>query len=288
MKCRRQYSPRGLTLPQPHRFPDGDLSRLTSKYPGGSGFSNIAFDRLQELSEYQVESSLYYKLDCEDNMTLSSSSLAEGNPDAIACRLLQKAHTRDGLPDIAIGIFFLIVAGLNWLNSAFPPRSPINIASTLGLMLAIIAFPFGLQWALKNVRGKLLIQKVGYVKLKPANRKRTAIVLAFAFVLAAATAIAIYAVVAPGTHRGSPLPVSWILAGTGIGGGVLMAVSGRLPRYVIGGLVMAAIGIVLAFSKVSLEVGFTILYGSIGTFALVSGVVVLFCLMRKPAEPPIA
>jgi len=77
---------------------------------------------------------------------------------------------------------------------------------------------------------------------------------------------------------------SWILAGTGIGGGILLAVSGRQFRSVIGGLLMAAIGISLAFSTVSLEMGFTILYGSIGIFALVSGVVVLSLLMRKPVE----
>jgi hypothetical protein len=61
-------------------------------------------------------------------------------------------------------------------------------------------------------------------------------------------------------------------------------VSGRQFRSVIGGLLMAAIGISLAFSTVSLEMGFTILYGSIGIFALVSGVVVLSLLMRKPVE----
>jgi len=217
-------------------------------------------------------------------MTLSSSRLLEENPDRIAGRLLQKAHNRDGLPEIAIGLFFLIIAGLTWLTAVSPARSPINIASTLFLIVTMMALPVGLQWALRKVRAKFLMQKVGYVKQKPVNRKRTAIIFALAFVLAAAVALAVYAAVASHASGVWFPPASWILAATGIGGGILLAVSGRQLRSVVGGVLMAVIGISLAFSTVSLEMGFTILYGSIGIFALVSGVIVLSLLVRKPVE----
>jgi hypothetical protein len=211
-------------------------------------------------------------------MTLSSSRIAEGTPDWIAGRLLQRAHTRDGLPEIAIGVTFLVIAGLMWLQVAFHPGSPAHRAAVLALMVLVPALMLGSQWAIKKVRRQFLIETVGYVQLKPASQRRIGIVIGIAVVIAVAAVIAAY------LGRGSFLPAAWFLAGTGIGGGALAALSGRSPRYVIGGVVMAAMGIVLAFSKVSLEVGFTILYGLMGILALGSGVVVLLLLVCKPVE----
>ena len=45
-------------------------------------------------------------------MNDASSHLLEEAPSAIACRLIQKAHNQDGLPEIAIGLTLLAVAGL--------------------------------------------------------------------------------------------------------------------------------------------------------------------------------
>ena len=99
---------------------------------------------------------------------------------------------------------------------------------------------------------------------------------AFAFVAAVAMTLAIY--------RSALPPASWILAGTGIGGGVLAVYAGRLPRYMVGGVVMALTGIVLAFSRFSLGVGSIILYGSMGILSLVSGCVVLLLFLRQHAS----
>jgi hypothetical protein len=74
-----------------------------------------------------------------------------------------------------------------------------------------------------------------------------------------------------------------VLAGTGIGGGLLLALSGRSPRFVVGGVAMAATGILVAFSGTSLEIGFAILYGSMGLVALISGCVVFVFFTHKPA-----
>jgi hypothetical protein len=46
---------------------------------------------------------------------------------------------------------------------------------------------------------------------------------------------------------------------------------------------MAVIGVLLAFSRVSLGVGSMILYGSMGILSLVSGCVVLWIFLRRPA-----
>jgi hypothetical protein len=209
-------------------------------------------------------------------MISSSSLLHHEDLDAIANRLMQKAHTRDGLPEIAVGIIFLTIAGLMGLLVVFQPGSFGYKASALGMMLLFPTMALGSQWAIKQVRRRFLIGKVGYVETKPVNRKR------FGFVFSLAFAIAVAAVFA--AYRGLFPPAGWILAGTGIFGGALAAFAGRLPRYVIGGAIMAATGILLAIARVSLEMGFTVLYGLMGLLSLISGCVVLLFFLRKPAE----
>jgi hypothetical protein len=205
-----------------------------------------------------------------------SSRPFDQNPDLTARHLLQKAHNRDGLPDIAIGLCFLAVAFCMWLQVAFPPGSLPYREAALVLGVLVPALGFGSMWAIKKVRRHFLIEQEGYVKLKPVNRKRLVLVGVLAFLIAVAMVFGMY-------KRELPL-ASWILAGTGIGGGVLAAQSVRLPRYVVGGVVMALTGIVLAFSRVSLGKGFMILYGSMGILSLVSGCVVLLLFLRRPAE----
>jgi hypothetical protein len=210
-------------------------------------------------------------------MTNISQNIANQNPDVIANRLIQKAHNRDGLPEIAIGVFFLLIAGMMWLTVIFPPRSPIYVASILGLMLTMMVVPLRLQWVLKKVRRYFLIEREGYVEFKPANRKRSAILAVLALVIAVGAIIAAY--------FGAFPPSSWILAATGIGGGAILALAGRLPRFYTGGAIMAAAGIVVAFARVSLEAGFVILYGLMGLLSLISGCAVLLLFLRQPAEP---
>jgi hypothetical protein len=56
----------------------------------------------------------------------------------------------------------------------------------------------------------------------------------------------------------------------------------RLLRYAIGGVIMAVMGILLAFNRVSLPVGLTTLYGFAGLLALLSGCVVFLLFLRQP------
>jgi hypothetical protein len=47
---------------------------------------------------------------------------------------------------------------------------------------------------------------------------------------------------------------------------------------------MAALGIAIAFSRVTFEMGSLIFYGSMGMLSLVSGCVVLLRFLRTPKE----
>jgi hypothetical protein len=195
-------------------------------------------------------------------MASSSSLLHQEDPNAIAKRLMQKAYNRDGLSEIAAGVFFLTIAGMTGLQVVFKAGSPAYKAAVWGWMLSCATLPLVSQWVIKKIRRRFLIEKVGYVELKPVSRKRFAAYLG----------------------RNPFPPTAWVLAGTGIGGGVIGALAGRIPRFFIGGGITAATGIALAFSRVSLAAGFTILYGVIGLLSLVSGCVVLLLFLRQPAE----
>ena len=53
----------------------------------------------------------------------NSSSFHAADPHAIAARLMQRAHNRDGLPEIAVGLIFLLSAGLIYAWAVLPPAS---------------------------------------------------------------------------------------------------------------------------------------------------------------------
>ena len=61
----------------------------------------------------------------------------------------------------------------------------------------------------------------------------------------------------------------------------LLGLCGRLPRFVAAGVLMAATGILLGYSGVSLQIGFTILYGFLGLVTLLSGSIVFLRFIRQ-------
>lgn len=198
------------------------------------------------------------------------------NPDAAARRLMRIANHRDGLPEIAIGTILLATAFLIWLEVASPRGSFAYRASWCGMLLLIApmigVFPGTIQW----MRRRFLIEKVGYMEPKRVSRRLLVIVTCVAFAVAAAMAWAVY--------MGALPPGGWMIAGTGILWGLLAAYAGRLARYVAGGALMAALGICLALSGVSFEMGSLILYGSMGVVSLVTGCVVLVRFVRTPNQ----
>ena len=208
-------------------------------------------------------------------MRNSSSLAGPADPNAIARRLMQRAHNRDGLPEIAVGLYFLLASSLTYAQVVLPRQSIGFIAAVLTFSLLFPVVCIGSPWALKWVRRRYLIERVGYVEYKPIGRRQ----IGFGIVLAALAVLALFGVV-PRLSQ----PDRWLLAGTGLFGGALMAWCGRLPRFVIGGVVMAATGVFVAFAGVSLQIGFTMLFGFQGLVTLVSGCVVFLRFIRQPIE----
>jgi len=208
-------------------------------------------------------------------MQNASSLTGSSDPKVVARQLMQRAYNRDGLPEIAVGLIFLIASGLIYAQDVLPRGST-------GFKLAVLAFaillpfliftsPRALQW----VRRRYLMERVGYVQHKPIGWRW----IGFGIVLGALLALALF-----GVFPRLPQLSRWLLAGTGLLGGALIAWCGRLPRFVIEGIVMAATGVFLAFSGVSLEMGFAILLGFQGLVTLVSGCVVFLRFIRQPME----
>jgi len=209
-----------------------------------------------------------------ENMNDISRQMTDQNPNVIALRLLKKAHNRDGLPEIAAGVIFLLTAGLVSLQVVFQPGSPEYKASAWGMVLLIPTCILGTLWVIKKVRRQFLIPRVGYVEQKPISRKRIGIAFSLALIVAVTPVFA--------AHKGFSPSASWNLLGAGLLGGAIPALGGRMPRFVIGGGLVMATGILLAISGVTEQVGFTILYGFIGLLSVSSGSVVLWLLVRTP------
>jgi hypothetical protein len=197
------------------------------------------------------------------------------DPQPLARRLLRAAHNRDGLPEIAVGVTFLVGAALSYAQAVLPPSSIAFKAAAVAPAVLIPALCLGAPSALQSFRRRFLMDRVGYVEPKPIERKHMALGVAFSLLTAAALF---------GAVTQSEQPDRWVLAGTGLAGGALAALAGRLLRFVIGGLLMAAMGMLLAFSALPLPLGFAILFGSAGLLAVASGGIVLRRFLRQPAE----
>jgi hypothetical protein len=197
------------------------------------------------------------------------------DPDAIGQRLLQQAHIRDGLAEVYAGALFLLLSGLISVQLLLPRES-------MGFRVAVLASAFlipilgiSAKWVLKRVRTRYLIERWGFVEYKLIDRKRIGLGILFA----ALVALLLFGVV-PRLSQ----PDFWLLGGTGLFGGAILAWGGRLLRFVIEGAVMATTGVLLAFSGVSLETGFAILFGFQGLLILAAGCVVFLRFMRAPIE----
>jgi len=195
------------------------------------------------------------------------------DPNEMANRLMQRAHNRDGLPEMAIGSAFLIVAFVIFLQSRQAAGSLAYKSLALGWSVLVPALGAGLPAAIKWLRRRHLIHRFGYLETT-AVRKRSLLV---GLLLAAGIAALI------GVARFS-IPDQWVLAGAGLFAGTLCAFCGKLIRFAVYGVLIAAAGLFIAQIRLSLLSGFPLLFGFCGGLLLLSGILVFVRYMRSPAE----
>lgn len=194
------------------------------------------------------------------------------NPDVLAKRLLQRAHNRDGLPEILIGILFLSAAGLSYAISVLPHRSPAGIAAILLFSFGFPAATFLAPRAIKSIRRRYLVEREGYVEHLPTRasplRRQWLIGIAAAVIVLAQVVL-------------RPLSENLIPGLTGVLGGALAAICGREPRFIFAGAVMAITGIAVFLSGLTMETGLIVIFAIQGAVEVISGSIVW---MRFRAE----
>ncbi|MGD0910352.1 MAG: hypothetical protein ABR928_00565 [Terracidiphilus sp.] len=198
------------------------------------------------------------------------------DPDRLAGRLMQRAWNRDGLPEIAIGLFFLFMSAVFAAQHLLEMEWPVFRAmpAVLALIFPLtLLMPHAVKWA----RNRYLIGRTGYVVDRPpivsGRLRMVSIMSIIAFVAVAAVVLVI-----------SSLSSRWILAGGGVSCGVLLLICGREMRFVISGAVIAVTGILLGIYDVDFGIGCTILYGVGGAITVISGTVVLVRFLRQSRE----
>jgi len=186
------------------------------------------------------------------------------DPKVLANRLLQRAWNRDGLPEIGIGLSYLVTAGLVYAWQVLPRRSPGQIAAILTFAFGLPIVSFGMQPLVKRIRSRWLLERVGYVEpLPPKNLKRNNL-----RALAAMAVLVPLAFLAFNYSERLLLPITGMLGALICG---LVGWSARMVRLMAGGAIMLATAILLAFSSVPVMIGMAILYGSWGLYYLLTG-----------------
>jgi hypothetical protein len=201
------------------------------------------------------------------------------DPDRLAGRLIQRAWNRDGLPEIAIGLFFLFMSAVFGAQHFLEKGWPVFRAMPVALVL-IFPLTFLMPHAVKWTRNRYLIKRTGYVEVKPPSVKGRARMASIAALIAIVAVVAVVVAI----RNLAPLSSRWIVAGAGVFCGVLLPVCGRELRFVFSGAVVAVTGILLGIYDADFGIGWTILYGVGGAITVISGTVVLLRFLRDTQE----
>ena len=209
-------------------------------------------------------------------MNETSSRLFEEAPEKIAGRLVQRAHLRDGLPEIFVGTFFLLAAPLDWMGQNINGAPMAAKAAYAADILLSMILGMSLPWLIKWVRRRFLVEREGYVQHKSGKRQVTRILLVAAAIFVLVLAAALWLKL-PNLDR-------WILAALGLYVGAVWAFVGQTLRFRIVAAISAATGILLAFTALSMQLCLAIFFGMSGLVTLLSGLVVFLSFMRLPTE----
>lgn len=206
------------------------------------------------------------------------ASEQDGDPAHAALRRMHRAHLRDGVPEMVLGVMLLLCAGSFWIPGWVGSRR-VSVTAEFVFWLGFIGLCVSSKSIVRWIRDRYLLDRVGYaegVSTKGGRQRKRG-------VLVAALLLAIVLLLVAMVVRPSDLD-GWILAGNGILFGLLSPFVTDNPRLWVYGALTAALGMGLAFLGLPGEKGLAILYSSTGILYLISGAVVLVLFLRKPVE----
>jgi hypothetical protein len=202
---------------------------------------------------------------------LSSPSLT--NADALARRMVQCAHNRDGLPEMLVGFTFLVASAMSGTTLAIHGRAAAVLVMVFALLITVLGFTANriVDWT----RRRFLLQWVGYVQVRSPRKKLA--VIAF---LAAAF---IGTVAVMGLRHFEPSAQLLVLV-CGAFVSILQVVIGRLIRFwIAGGLILCA-AFAIAMANWPMELALVAFFVCAGVINLVAGGITFFRLLQKRAD----
>jgi hypothetical protein len=187
--------------------------------------------------------------------------------------MVQRAHHRDGLPELFVGIGLLIGSGMCW-SDTLPAGSRARLASGIASIMLVMAFTLTSGWLMKWVRERFLLDRVGYVRMK-ANRPALVFALVIALVVGIVMVLGI-------RQMHSAEPAKWLIVLVGALAGVFQVIVGRLPRFWLTGALSLVAAFVIASSSLSFPVGMGTYFALVGVLEAVVGAIVLARLLHQP------
>jgi hypothetical protein len=197
------------------------------------------------------------------------------DPDTLARGIVQRAHHRDGLPELFAGVGFLIGSGMCW-SDTLPSGSRMRTLSSLASTLLVMAFCLASGRLMNQVRQRFLLDRVGYVRMK-ANRPMLALSLVIALVVGIVIVLGI-------RQMHSAEPAKWLIVLVGALAGLFQVSVGRSPRFWFTGAFSLTAAFAIATSRLSFSIGMGIYFVLVGILEIVVGAVVLSGLLRQPVR----
>jgi hypothetical protein len=155
-------------------------------------------------------------------------------------RRTRQYWTEDGLPEIFVGVLFLILAVYFYLQAVLPAGSLLNTLLEAGFALLVIGSVFLGRRILQFLKARLTYPRTGYVAYRQPSDRQRWVTAGVAFAMGSiVTALLVNA----------PASFDWMPAVSGLIVAVICLISGirlGLPRYYLLAAASLGLGLLLA------------------------------------------
>lgn len=183
----------------------------------------------------------------------------------------------DGLPEIALGLIFLLLGGYFFAQAVAPEGSALGSALSVLFFLIIVSAGFLVSRILRFLKRRITYPRTGYVAFKkkePSSKRRAATMIVGGIIGAAIAAL--YGI-SPSFKTLFPA-VNGLLLAVAV---LLFAGKVGLVRFYILSAASAVIGFAVTASGIGDIKGISLYYGLFGAALILSGLVALVAYLRK-------
>lgn len=188
-------------------------------------------------------------------------------------RRTQAYYYEDGFVELAIGgLFGLVAGGLLLMHAAQGGSGPLMTGVGLGLFAVVLGGALAVQRLVRAAKERVTYPRTGYVTYRPEQQSRGRWV-----VIAAATALALSALVLPEPFTQMPFVVGALLA---IVMGTLV-LRGAPPRLALAGAAGLGAGVGAALGGLAETPGVAAVFGVAGAALAAGGALALAAYLRR-------